>query len=65
MPLPPPNSTISRAASFSTKKPAGGVAISTSPGATRSLIQFETRPSAMRFTVILCSLSQCGELASE
>jgi hypothetical protein len=28
MPLPPPNSTISRAASFSTKKPAGGVTIS-------------------------------------
>ncbi len=65
IPLPPENATIGVLRGTSVKTPAGRVRASTSPSATSSSIQLETRPPGTRFTVVTNSVSVCGELDIE
>ena len=65
IPLPPANATIGALPGRSVNTPAGRVSASSSPSATSSSIQFDTRPPATRFTVVVSSVSVCGELDIE
>ncbi len=60
MPLPPLNATISPSPGARRKAPAGTLASTTSPGASVSIIQFDTTPPGTRFTVTVSSSSTAG-----
>src|SRR3546814_12591240 len=64
-PLPPAKATTGRSLSLGQNTPAGFDASSTSPSATLSCSQFDTRPPSPRFTVTVRSGSTPGALDLE
>ena len=61
MPLPALNATMSPSPGARQNTPAGTLASTTSPGASESIIQFETSPPGTRFTVTCSSSSTEGD----
>ena len=65
IPLPAANSRKSPSSERGLNVPAGGSRSSTLPAATRSKIQFDAYPPAVRLTVMAGRSAACGELDRE